>query len=153
MEQLVTPDLEPVERGDTALVDAAYSALSLGTQQGSRSLIFIFTDGLETASVLAPTDVLAIAGYGGSVVYAVTTTTTSEPTFLEKLVAQTGGRIGHVARSQQLGGTFLEFIDEFHHRYVLSYRPRSLTPGWHRLDVRVHRANVRVVARSGYFEP
>jgi hypothetical protein len=44
----------------------------------------------------------------------------------------------------------LSILDEFRHRYLVSYTPRGVArDGWHRLTVRVKRSGT-VKARPGY---
>jgi hypothetical protein len=53
---------------------------------------------------------------------------------------------------QQLSSRFVTILEEFRHRYLLSYSPKGVQPGgWHRLDVRVkNRRGATVRARPGY---
>ena len=54
-------------------------------------------------------------------------------------------------RIQDLARTFRTIVDEFRHRYVVSYTPRGVSKtGWHRLDVHVKRKGASVKARPGY---
>ena len=47
---------------------------------------------------------------------------------------------------------FLDVLDEFRQRYLVSYTPRGVSKGgWHRLEVRVRGHNATVKARAGYF--
>jgi len=42
-------------------------------------------------------------------------------------------------------------LDQFRHRYLLSYTPRGVKRGgWHRLQVRVRQGGTTVRARPGY---
>jgi hypothetical protein len=109
----------------------------------------VFSDGLDVSSWLAPERVLDAAKRLDAVVYGVSIHGT-RPRFLEDLTDHTGGRLLDV-ESRNLASTFLNVLNEFRDRYVLSYSPLGVKPGgWHRLDVRVkgRRANVR--SRPGY---
>ena len=45
----------------------------------------------------------------------------------------------------------MKVLDEFRHRYVISYTPRGVErAGWYRLSVRVKKRGVNVRARPGY---
>ena len=44
----------------------------------------------------------------------------------------------------------VQILERLRQRYLLAFTPSSSTPGWHRLDVRVRRPNVKVIARQGY---
>jgi hypothetical protein len=66
------------------------------------------------------------------------------------LTTATAGRLLEIERNANLGSIFLGVLEEFRHRYLLSYTPRGVQAGgWHRLDVRVKRA-ATVKARPGY---
>ncbi len=63
----------------------------------------------------------------------------------------TGGRLHEVDRDDDLSKTFRSILDEFRHRYLVTYTPRDVPKdGWHKLEVRVNRSGARVKARPGY---
>ncbi len=136
--------------GETALVNASYSAIVLGESDTHRALAIVFSDGADTASFLRPDSVIDTAKRSDAVVYAVTPGGAAP--FLQQLCEQTGGRVVGVGSTTRVAETFLSILNEFRHRYLVSYTPTGVAkPGWHRLDVRVrnHRgADVR--ARPGY---
>jgi hypothetical protein len=67
------------------------------------------------------------------------------------LSAFTGGTVFDVDSTKDLSTTFEKILDEFRHRYLVSYSPENVTRGgWHRLEVRVKNRSVRVQARPGY---
>ena len=136
--------------GQTALVDGVYAAMILGESETSRALQLVFSDGLDTTSWLSSAAVLDVAKRADIVVYAVATAGGGSP-FLRDLSAVTGGSLIQIASSGDLRKTFLRILDEFRHRYLLSYSPRGVTTsGWHRLDVRVRNRRAVVKARPGY---
>jgi VWFA-related protein len=137
--------------GDTALVDASYSAMVLSEAEGGRPLTILFSDGADTASFLRPDDVLATARRSDAVVYAVAVGGAERGSFLANLTAQTGGRVLVIRSTPELGATFISILDEFRQRYVISYSPRGVPQaGWHPVDVRVKGRRVNVTARRGY---
>ncbi len=140
-----------VGRGETALVDGAYAALILGEQDAGRSLVVVFSDGLDTSSWLAPDAVVSIARRSDVVAYAVSTGGPAPP-FLRDLAETTGGRAVDVSSTKALSDTFVGILDEFRGRYVLGFTPQGTGRGngWHRLQVRVKGRNVSVKARPGY---
>lgn len=136
--------------GQTALFDGAYAAMILGESERSRTLQLVFSDGLDTASWLTSSAVLDVAKRADIVVYAVATTGNASA-FLRDLTAFTGGSLIPIGSSGDLRSTFLHILDEFRHRYLLSYSPRGVRGnGWHRLDVRVKHRHATVKARPGY---
>lgn len=137
--------------GDTALVDGAYTAITMDPPDGGRNLVLIFSDGLDTASWLTPARVLESAKRTDMVVYGVSTQGIEESKFLEDLSDLTGGTTLKVESTKDLSGTFLKILDEFRQRYLISFSPSGVTKdGWHRLDVRVKNRRVNVKARTGY---
>ena len=137
--------------GDTALVDATYSAMALGETDLGRALVILFSDGLDTASFLTPENVLDTARRTDAVVYAVSVGSAGRGAFLGDVTRLTGGRVLSLESTQDMDGAFLEILNEFRQRYLLSYSPRGVSSsGWHRLDVRVKSRNVEIKARPGY---
>jgi hypothetical protein len=46
---------------------------------------------------------------------------------------------------------FLAALEEFRHRYLVSYTPQGVAKGgWHKVEVRVKRRGATVRARPGY---
>jgi Ca-activated chloride channel homolog len=137
--------------GDTALVDAALGAMLLGDTDAGRTLVVMFSDGVDTASFVDPGLVLETARRVNGVVYGVSSTG-EEPRFLRDLAAATGGRVLDIGRTGDPGPAFLEILQEFRRRYVITFTPTGVAAGgWHRLDVRVKRPGARVQSRAGYF--
>lgn len=156
-----TPDVGTVRsaleavraQGGTALVDGVYLALAVGETSAGRGLAIVFSDGVDTASWLSVDAVLQVARRAGLVVYAVSAIDTSKPpAFLRDLCATTGGRLIEEESTWNLSGTFLDVLEEFRQRYLVSYTQRGVPrDGWHRLDVRVKRPKAVVNARAGYY--
>jgi VWFA-related protein len=155
----LTRDVEPVRRaleetsgvGLTALVDATYAAITLGETDAGRALVIVFSDGVDTASWLTADAVLDTAKRSDAVVYAVATRSRIKPEFLRDLTSFTGGRLFEVETTSNIGAIFLSVLEEFRHRYLLSYTPRGVAKeGWHKIDVRVKGRRVNVKARPGY---
>jgi VWFA-related protein len=135
--------------GNTALVDGVYAGITLGESDVGRALLIVFSDGLDTVSWLTSRAVLDIAKRSDVVAYAVSTGRV-QPEFLRDLTAFTGGRLFEVEKTANLSAIFLDVLQEFRQRYLLSYTPSGVAKdGWHRLDVRVKRRGT-VKARPGY---
>lgn len=135
--------------GNTSLIDAAYGAMLMAESESARGLVVVFSDGFDVSSWLTADRVLDAARRLDAVVYGVSIRGT-RPRFLEDLTDHTGGRLLDV-ESRNLGSTFLNVLNEFRDRYVLSYSPRGVKPGgWHRLEVRVKGRRADVKARPGY---
>lgn len=135
--------------GSTALTDGAYAGLVVGESDVGRALLIVFSDGLDTVSWLTPEMVFETAKRSDVVVYGVSVGK-GKPDFLRELTSLTGGRLFEVDKTANLSAIFLEALQEFRQRYLLSYTPRGVAKdGWHRLEVRVKRRGT-VKARPGY---
>jgi VWFA-related protein len=138
--------------GGTALADASYAGLLLGGDAEYRDALIVFSDGIETHSWLTPAAVMDAAARTEVVVYTVSAGGRTRVPFLHDLAAATGGSHFQVESTRDLGRTFVEILEEFRRRYVLSYRPGGVSAeGWHKLEVRVNRRGATVKARTGYF--
>ena len=137
--------------GDTALVDAAVGAMLMGDTDAARTLVVVFSDGVDTASFTRPALALESARRVNGVVYGVSTGG-DDVTFLQGLATATGGRVVRTGAAGDPGAAFLEVLREFRRRYVITFTPAG-TPksGWHDLAVRVNRRGAKVQARAGYF--
>jgi VWFA-related protein len=141
---------EAVPAGNTALVDGILAAMIAGESDVGRSLLMVFSDGLDTASFLNTDRVLEMGRRSDVVVYSIASKE-ARPDFLEELSELTGGRLHEVGRNEDLSKTFRAILDEFRHRYLVTYTPRGVAKdGWHKLEVRVNKPGARVKARPGY---
>ena len=137
--------------GRTALLDAIYAAVVVGEADAGRALVVVFSDGVDTASWLTSSQFLRTAQRSDAVIYGVTAR--GATTLLRDLAHATGGNVLDVASTADLQATFRTVLDEFRHRYLVSYTPTGVSStGWHALAVKVkQRANgVLVKARPGY---
>lgn len=137
--------------GMTALIDASHAGMLMGESDAGRSLLLLFSDGVDTASWLTASSVLETARRGDVVVYAVEIGGT-RPGFTRQLSEATGGRLITIESTKDLTATFTAILEEFRMRYLISYSPEGVAaPGWHRLEVRVRGRGLTVRARPGYF--
>ena len=136
--------------GETALVDGILAGMIIGESDVGRSLLMVFSDGLDTASFMRAERILDMARRSDVVVYPIASKG-ARPDFLEDLASLTGGRLHEVDRKDDLTATFRAILDEFRFRYLVTYTPRDVPrSGWHTLDVKVNRSGARVKARPGY---
>jgi VWFA-related protein len=154
LEQVRTALKQEGSRGDTALIDAVYTGMMVGESDVGRSLLIVFSDGVDTGSFLSPDVMLDIAKRSDVVAYAVVAGGSRRIPFLRDLSEVTGGTFYDAGTAQNLGATFVKILDEFRQRYLVSYSPRDVPgQGWHRLEVRVKGRGLDVKARSGYVAP
>jgi len=141
---------DAVPSGHTSLVDASFAAMMIGESDVGRSLVIVFSDGVDTASWLSAESVLETARRCDAVVYGVEVGG-SRSGFSRALTSATGGRLMEIQSTRDLNATFRAILDEFRERYLISYSPKGVTAaGWHRLDVRVNGRNAAVKSRPGY---
>lgn len=156
-------------RGDTALIDATLAAMLIGDTDAGRTLVVIFSDGVDTCSFTTADTVIETARRVNGVVYAVRSRGSrpsgfqgrntisrrlriDDSDFLPDVASATGGRVVDVGDDGDPGPAFVQVLQEFRRRYVITYTPTGVDGGgWHRLDVRVARRGARVQARAGYY--
>jgi VWFA-related protein len=137
--------------GQTALVDGTYAGIMVGESDAGRALLIVFSDGVDTSSWLRAEAVLDTAKRADVVVYAVSVVSRLKPEFLRDITSFTGGRLFEIEKTVNLASTFLGILDEFRHRYLVSYTPTGVSKdGWHKLDVRVRNRRATIKARPGY---
>ena len=137
--------------GMTALVDGTYAGIMVGESDVGRGLLIVFSDGVDTSSWLRADAVVDTAKRADVVVYGVSVLSRLKPEFLRELTAFTGGRLFEIEKTANLASTFLTILEEFRHRYLVSYAPRGVAKdGWHKLDVRIKNRRASVKARPGY---
>ncbi len=141
----------PGGSGGTALYDASYAGLGLGDGNQGRTMLIVFTDGLDTASWLTADAVHDTAQRAGTVAYGVSVAA-PRTKFIKDLAAETGGSVIQVESTKNLGAVFVRILSDFRQRYLISYSPKGVaTEGYHRLEVRIKgRGGVTVKARPGY---
>lgn len=137
--------------GATSLIDAMYAAIAMTTPADRRTLLIVFSDGIDTASWLEPAAVSAAAQRSETVIYGVSTAGPDRTAaMLRDVATASGGQVFEVD-SRRLGSAFVTILNEFRQRYLLSYTlAKAPSPGWHRIDVRVKKRGATVKARSGY---
>lgn len=139
------------DAGDTSIIDASFAAMMLGESDVGRGLVIVFSDGIDTASWLPDESVLNTAKRSDVVVYAVSVQSRLKPEFLRELTSATGGRLYEIEKTANLSQVFLSVLEEFRHRYLISYTPSGVDRGgWHKLDVSIKGRKAVVKARPGY---
>jgi VWFA-related protein len=152
--------------GGTSLHDAiAKAAERAGARDGYRRAVVVFTDGLDTASRLTPSEVSGIASAIDVPVYIVgvvagvddpaadTSTVTADGSALTGALADlahwTGGHTFVVSTPAARSVAARQILDELRHQYLIAFES-SGKPGWRPLVVRARGKDLTVRARSGY---
>ena len=135
--------------GDTSLIDGVYTAMLIGESDAGRTLAIVFSDGMDTASFLSADAALDTAKRSDVVVYGVSIG--PRVRFLRDLSAFTGGTVFDINSMKDMSATFERILEEFRHRYLVSYSPENVPRGgWHRLEVHVKGRRASIKARPGY---
>jgi len=136
--------------GTTPLYDAIPIAIDATQRATGRRALVIFSDGRDRYSDTTAAQLLEFARRHDVLVYPIAVGDARPPLFTE-LAAATGGRSLFVRNaSRDLTDEATGVARELRWQYLLGYKPRSEPAGWHAIDVRVNRADVRVRARDGY---
>ena len=123
-------------------------------QIGDTAIIGILTNAFAINHKIQHLEEAALesAKRSNAVVYAVSAGQMPIRTFLRNISKQTGGSLIEVESTQDLGAAFRNILEEFRHRYLLTYSPAGVSAGgWHRLQVRVRNRKAKILARPGYF--
>jgi len=143
------------------LYDATAAALIKPLDASRRRMVILFTEGKDQGSLLDERDLIDVATRSGATIFAVAVTdgTSRAPRqpsnlgLLERLTADTGGRLSIVQRDQDLSASFARAFEDFRTGYVLRYVPTGTQPtGWHTIEVGLlQQRGLEVRARKGYF--
>jgi len=140
----------------SAVWDATFGAVSLTSAFPGRSLVLLFTDGVDRGGwlnqdkaldVLRRSDVVVNGIRPAGVLYGFNA--------LESAAKATGGIVVYAERGAKLEQQFVDLLAQFRAGYILSFAPPAgeAKNGWHNLDVRLKNRKGTVRARDGYFEP
>jgi VWFA-related protein len=158
--------------GGTALRDATFAALALRETTPGRTLVVLFSDGVDTSSFLSEADVTRAVQHSDAIVYPVGVRVVSpvlsqrpdpkrisanidqekrDTRFLREVADLSGGRLVFAEGNRDIGAAFARVMDEFNSRYVLVYSPTGpKVPGWHQIDLRLTTKKGTITARRGY---
>ena len=148
--------------GQTSLYDAvaetAQGVANTPAGDRHRRAVVVFTDGLDTSSLLKPEQVSAIASGIDVPVYVVAVLNQgerdredarAEENPLRSLARWTGGDLFITSAPAHESIAARQIVDELRHQYVLAF-PASAERGWRPLDVKTKDRDLIVRARSGY---
>jgi Ca-activated chloride channel homolog len=141
-----------------AVADTARGVAATGPGDRHRRAVVVFTDGLDTSSLLKPEEVSAIASGIDVPVYVVTVLSQGErdredareeESPLSSLARWTGGHLFVTSAPAHESIAARQIVDELRHQYVLAFSAAA-TAGWRPLDVKTKDRDLTVRARSGY---
>ena len=136
--------------GGTSVLDAVAIGLMLRRTPGTRRLLLVYTDALDTFSWLEPDEVLAIAQRADTVIYFVGTRPDPRG-YASQLPDATGGAYLNAGNITHVRDVFSKVLSEFRNRYLLTYYPEGVgRGGWHTVEVKLKGRKGQVQARRGY---
>ncbi len=160
----LTSTVHPLNPRLTALYDALVLACDLQNQAAGnmdppqRRALLLLSDGNDTDSYHTLQDSIAAAQRSDTAIYAISRhrgAPSRGDLVLEKLAEETGGQAFVVANQAGLDRAFQMIEDNLRAGYLLSFQPAKLAHDgrYHRLAIVPLDRNLRIRARSGYFEP
>ncbi len=148
--------------GGTSVYDALYlAAQKLGRREG-RNVIVIITDGGDTTSSIKFAEALRAVQLADAVVYSIIVVPITNDAgrnlggenALKTMSAATGGLAFLQYSERDLDKTFREIERDLRLQYVIGFYPQGIPAGsdrFHRIELRVNRPEVKVLARTGFF--
>lgn len=163
---LLTNDRTQVLRGVRSTVagdnPALYNALLLtlkdAGQYSGRKVVVVFSNGPDTASMVAPEDISELAQSEGIPIYVISTNEAKQDpistTVFERMTRATGGEVFFAKSWKRQQQAFASIREDIAHLYSLSYYPKNNpNRGWRTIKVRLTGAEAKkyhVRTRSGY---
>jgi len=151
------------QRG-TILYDAVYLAANekLKSEVGRKAIVLI-TDGVDMGSRQTLRDAIDAAHKADAIIYSIQYMDPSAYGYggfgfgggdgdLKKMSEETGGRLFRVDRKHTLDEVFRDIQEEMRTQYAIGYvPPEDRTPGFHKLEIKTTKKDLKVQARKGYF--
>jgi Ca-activated chloride channel homolog len=142
---------------DTAMFDAILVTLRDAAALPGRSTIVVFSNGPDTASMLAPDDVAQVAEDAGIPVYVISTHMDDSRTqqLCDRISMLTGGRTYDAASLVAQQHAFRSIRDDLSNTYMLAYTPPQHSGfGFHKIEVKIPSApGAQIRTRAGYTTP
>lgn len=141
-----------------ALYNALLLTLKDAGQYSGRKVVVVFSNGPDTASMVAPEDISELAQSEGIPIYVISTNEAKQDeistTVFQRMTAATGGEVYFAKNWKRQQQAFAAIRDDVAHLYSLSYYPKSNpNHGWRAIKVKLTGAAARkyhVRTRSGY---
>lgn len=163
---LLTNDRTQVLRGVRSTVagdnPALYNALLLtlkdAGQYSGRKVVVVFSNGPDTASMVAPEDISELAQSEGIPIYVISTNEAKQDpistTVFERMTRATGGEVFFAKSWKRQQQAFASIREDIAHLYSLSYYPKNNpNRGWRTIKVRLTGEAAKkyhLRTRSGY---
>lgn len=148
----------------TSVYDALYLAAERLEKREGRKVIIIVTDGGDTTSNASYQEALQAVQLADGVVYSIIVVPITSDAgrnlggenALKTISGATGGLWFREHADKDLDQAFQQIRRDLRVQYLLGFYPQGVPAGagkFHRIEIQVDRAGVRVLARSGFFTP
>jgi Ca-activated chloride channel homolog len=139
--------------GGTSMWDALFGSVGLVAGTAGRSLVLLFSDGMDSTSWLDEERAIEALSRGDVVVEGIRPRgTVGGLAPLTAVARATGGAVREAESSEKMGTQFVNLLEQFRLGYVLTYLPTgAATPGWHDVEVRLKSKKGKIRARRGYY--
>jgi VWFA-related protein len=147
----------------TMLYDALVKGCVAFTTRTHRRVIFVVSDGADTASSSSAREVMQQAAEESVTIYAVgvtsrylergRTVTRAPAAVLREMAENTGGAYVYAESNRDFSKLFATMIEELHDQYILGFTPAHADGRVHSLLVTTRRSDIRVRARQHYRAP
>lgn len=150
--------------GGTSLYDTLFLASDTLADREGRHVMVIVTDGGDTTSFKKYDDAVRAVQQVDAIVYPIVVVpVNADPGrnlggehALSTLAHATGGRAFSPQGMAQLDSAFSDIIRELRTQYLLGFYPRGVAQqsrSFHTVKIKTRKVELRVTARSGYYEP
>ena len=150
--------------GGTSLYDAIYLASDTLQSREGRHVMVVVTDGGDTTSYKKFEDALRAAQQADVVLYPIVVVPIANEAgrnvggehALATLASSTGGRIFSPEGFDKLDSAFAAILRELRTQYLLGFYPQGVQESprlFHSIAVKARGSGLKVIARSGYYEP
>ena len=149
---------ESVAGDDTALYNALLITLRDAAKIPGRKLVIVFSNGPDNASVVAPSDVSAVAEDEGIPIYVISTNEVNEDPIssaaFRRIATRTGGKAYWAQSWQKQVEAFEDIREDLGNSYTVTYYPKpNANDGFRKIAVELPGdagKKLRVHARPGY---
>lgn len=151
--------------GQTALFDAIGVYLDGAAEQDGRTVMLLYTDGLDTRSAMRLNELVDLVKASDVTIYSIGVTPVSsmrlrveQQAVLRQISESSGGQVYFPASARELDKVYAQVANEIRTRYTLGYISTNerLDGQWRRIDIKITRPDakdLRIRARKGYYAP
>jgi Ca-activated chloride channel family protein len=140
----------------TKLWDGLMMSLDALNGTVGRRVVLVLSDGFDTSSTSSAGSVMNAARRNDAIVYAVAVWTREGVTQirpnrdLEGVATETGGGFFEMRPNDDMNAATTKISQELHNQYVIGFTPQVLDGKVHKLEVKLKRPDLVVVARKSY---